>query len=182
MRDIEIAFGQSFALSVSICRDSTRSRLPRRREGAFFHVVKAIELVQKAVSLGGRLSSARSRGLLRGDAIFIRVVRATTHLTERISAQPLPAPPTGNERTALTLAAAQLRFLGQTLTPGGVIDHDTPEGALAELVVSTLALVDTMLGDQREIAPKGSRALPALTAGSAHESHAEAVESDPHEA
>ncbi len=122
--------------------------------------MNALELVQKVSSLTSRVRRAREGGVDLARAATVRLIRVSTVVARQMQKIPMPKP-RPVEHIALASAATHLRAVAEA---SGVLDEhdpDTPEGALAELIGETLALVHKMLAGSAEIgSPQGTRELP----------------------
>jgi hypothetical protein len=120
---------------------------------------RAIALVQKVVSVTvERAASAVARRHGDGDSrralgtrTAVRGLHLTTLLARQLARAPFPAA-TATQRFALTAMANELRRAASGILAGEAShDRATVEGALAEVIEATLALVDAALRKDAEL-------------------------------
>jgi hypothetical protein len=117
---------------------------------------KAIELVQRVVSVAvgrrGAIERVREARPVLAERAVVRVLHVTSAMAHQLARAPFPAA-TSTQRVALGAMAEQLRAATSAiLTSEASSDRETVEGALAEAVRETLALVDVALHKDRELA------------------------------
>jgi hypothetical protein len=113
---------------------------------------RALALVQKVVKV---TMDRRARGDGSRPALVERATVRALHLTSMVARQlaraPFP-PATPTQRFALSTMSAQLRAAASGILAGEASgDRATVEGALAEVIHDTLALVDVALRQEAEL-------------------------------
>jgi hypothetical protein len=117
---------------------------------------RAIELVQKVVKVTigrtGAIERVRDARPVLAERAVIRVLHVTSAMAHQLARAPFPAA-TATQRLALETMAAQLRIAtAGILASDASADRHTMEGALAEAVRETLALVEAALAKDAELA------------------------------